>query len=312
MNIPSTVITSIVGLSCIAGAVINGGSLAEQGCAAQSSEPPATQPQDPPATQPDQPPGRPPFPPDRPTLPEPRSPEIPDLVARRMIRNIEQAHGKQAWLQHKAFRAELSVVYQGSKVIDAEMSFEPGTGRSRLDLLDGTILVFDGETVWQSPKDAEVEMARFHALTWPYFLAAPFKLSDPGAKLKSEQIRLLNGQLCQTGRLTFESGTGDTPNDWYLLYEQPGTGRLGAMAYIVTYGSSVDQAEQDPHLIMYETMEQFDGVTLSTNWTFWPWSLEEGMTGNRLGEASLEEVEFFEPEEGHFDRPDNSREVKMD
>jgi hypothetical protein len=100
-----------------------------------------------------------------------------------------------------------------------------------------------------APASAKLERARFHLLTWPYFAALPMKLADPGAHLQLLGERSLRGKVYQAVRLTFDPGVGDTPEDWYVLYRDPSSGRLAAAAYIVTYGKSATAASKEPHAI---------------------------------------------------------------
>jgi len=255
------------------------------------------------------------YPPDSPNVPgtqpstQPGAKSIDDI--RLFARDIEIAHGKSAWRDVKAVQADMVVTFQGTEMINGTMLYEPSTGRARFDLVDGTTMVFDGKHAWIAPAESGKGGARFHLLTWPYFLAVPFKLRDPGTNLRSENLRPANGRLCETARLTFDKNTGDTPDDWYLLFSDPASGHLRAMAYIVTYGASTEKAEEDPHAIVYHDFKTIDGVTLSTKWTFHDFDEQKGISSERIGEASLHNVTFLEPEKHAFDKPENAREDNL-
>ncbi len=100
----------------------------------------------------------------------------------------------------------------------------------------------------------------------------------------------------------------DSPDYWYLLYSDRDTERLVAMAYIVTYGTPVEDAERDPHAIVYDDFVRVGGVVLSRRWRFYPWSAEGGPGGDLIGEVILSNVRFVKADEARFDRPADSRE----
>ena len=96
---------------------------------------------------------------------------------------IERAHGMDAWQNKQALKTDLVVHFGGAELVNGTMIYDMHTSRVRMEMTNGTTLIFDGEKAWVSPSSAEAPMARFHLLTWPYFLAAPFKLRDPGTHL---------------------------------------------------------------------------------------------------------------------------------
>jgi hypothetical protein len=220
---------------------------------------------------------------------------------------LERAHGKDAWGGKGALTARFSVTFGGQELVDGTLTMTPSMGRVRIDHEDGTVLLWDGSTAWVAPASSGFQGARFHVLTWPYFLAAPMKLRDPGSHLVAMGLRELHGTSHETARLTFDPGVGDSPDDWYLAYRDPATDRLAALAYIVTFGKSREEAEAEPHAITYGDYVTVDGVAVATTWQFWNWSEELGPHGDPLGEARLAEVRFVTPDEGTFAVPADAR-----
>jgi len=207
---------------------------------------------------------------------------------------------------------DLDISFGGNPMLSASMLYEHHTGQVRLDVRDTAILFFDGQRAWISPASAEVPQARFHLLTWPYFLAAPFKLRDSGSRLDTTGLRPLDGRQCETALLTFDAGVGDSPDDWYVVYEDPETGLMAAMAYIVTYGGvTAQKAEGEPHAIVYHDYTAIDGVMLSQRWTFHHWSAQTGPHGDPIGEATLRNLRFVEPGERAFAVPAGVKEDRL-
>jgi hypothetical protein len=208
--------------------------------------------------------------------------------------------------------ADLDLTFGGNPVLSGSMLYDPHTNRVRLDVRDTAILIYDGERAWISPASANVPQARFHLLTWPYFLAAPFKLRDAGSHLETTGLRPRDGVGHETALLTFDGGVGDSPDDWYVIYEDPETGLLAAMAYIVTYGGvTAQEAGGEPHAIVYHDYARIDGVMLSQRWTFHHWSDEAGPHGEPIGAASLSNLRFVEPAERAFAVPAGVKEDRL-
>jgi hypothetical protein len=182
-----------------------------------------------------------------------------------------------------------------------------------MTLADGTAIVYDGTTAWLSPADAEVPgpPPRFHVLTWPYFMAAPYKLNDPGTNHEIYKgAKLKNGTEHTGVKVTFGDDVGDTPDDWYIAIPDP-QNRLTALAYIVTYGKDAEAAEASPSIILYDDFEVIDDVPFATSWSFRHWDPEAGITGEPKGSATLSNIRFRDDvEDGLFTKPDNAVEAK--
>ena len=225
---------------------------------------------------------------------------------------IEAAHGAGAWYGHQAVAAAMTLEFGGSRLFDGSLTFTPDTGGVRLERPDGAVAVWDGETAWVAPPEAQFPpSARFNVLTWPYFFAAPFKLRDPGTRLADLGALPLDGTPHPAARLSFEGGVGDTPDDWYVLYRDPETDRLDAMAYVVTFGRTLEQAEAEPHAITYEEYVEVDGVQVPTVWRFWMWNDEEGVHGEPIGRVELSDVRFVAPASDAFVPPGDAARVEL-
>lgn len=217
---------------------------------------------------------------------------------------VARAHGGPELYSRPGVAGRLEVVSGGSPVLAGDLFFEPDTGRSRIDLAEGGRLIFDGERAWVvRPSGEPFPRARFHLLTWPYFISAPWKLGDPGVQLSPVDQRPLEGEMLPSARLTFERGVGDTPDDWYVVFADPETNELRALAYIVTYGTTVEEASEDPHVATYEQFVEVEGMRVPSLLRFWNWNENGGIQGPPIGRASFTEVSFREAPEGFFRIP---------
>jgi len=225
----------------------------------------------------------------------------------RLVEQIESAHRTDRYLSQSAVQADIVVNFGDQTLVDGTMWFTPAVGKSRLELEDGTTVVFDGQTCWVTPESAADPMKRFHALTWPYFVALPHKLTEPGVNLETVGRLPSAGQKSPAVKMTFDAGVGDAPDDWFYVF--PDTqGVVRAASYIVTYSKPQEQAEQQPSIVLYDGYERVDGVPISTRWTFGYWDKSSGMTTAK-GTAELSDVAFVTPPADAFRKPAGAVEV---
>ncbi len=222
---------------------------------------------------------------------------------------IGKAHGIEAYRSHAALQADITVLFGGATMLQGTVTFDTPVGQSRIETNDGVVMVLDGQDAWVAPGDAPIPpgMARFHLLTWPYFIAAPFKLADPGTHMKDAGMTtLVEDRSLPAGKLTFAPDTGDAPDDWYIVYRDKANDRLAALAYIVTYGNTKEAAEEEPHAAAYEAVEQIDGVAVPTKLSFWNWSPDKGLVGEQIGSLELTNIRFVTPDEDTFTKPEGA------
>lgn len=228
-----------------------------------------------------------------------------DLDVPAFIHAIGEAHNESTYSQQQAVRADFVVDFGDAFVLDGEMLFDTAVGRTKLMLEHGATLVYNEGDAYATGPD--VPMARFHALTWPYFFAAPFKLDDPGAQFSEMQPQpTTDGNSLPAYRLAFEQGIGDSPDDWYYVLRAEDDPVLAGLVYIVTYGKSKEEAEQSPSLVTYDAVTNVVGVQMPSELTFYRWREGEGATEQK-GTASLSNIRFVALEGDEFQRPENAR-----
>ena len=233
-------------------------------------------------------------------------------IEKQLLKNVESAHKKEAFLDHKMITFDAVINFGGKKILDAKITMLTNSSKIRIDKKDGSKLIYNGDKVMLCPKDASDKRARFDMFTWSYFFGLPYKLSDPGTALEIKQNRSLDAEKYTTAKLTFSEGTGDAPDDWYIVYINPENHVITAAAYIVTYGSGEDisKAESDPHMIVYKDYALIDNIPISTQWDFYGWTEEKGKT-DKLGEAMISDVVFLEENASLFEEPDDYKEITL-
>ncbi len=228
------------------------------------------------------------------------------------IASIEKAHKKEEFLNHNAISFRINLSFGGKQRLDSKITMLTNSTKIRIDKKDGSKLIYTGEKAFLCPKDANEKGARFDMFTWTYFFGMPYKLSDPGTQWEMGSNKPLDGIDHQTAKLTFEAGTGDAPDDWYIIYTDPKENTLNAAAYIVTYGNegNTSKAEADPHAIYYKNFKIVDGIPFATRWEFFGWTEEKGLT-DKLGEATITDITFLEEEGTIFETPDDAKEITL-
>jgi len=223
--------------------------------------------------------------------------------------NIEEAHNKTAFMMKEAVSFDINLKFGGNTRLEGTVSMTTNSSKVRLDKADGSVLVFDGENVYINPASAKKEGARFDIFTWQYFFAMPFKLTDPGTVWEKLEPKMIDSTKYDTARLSFETNVGDSPDDWYVVYKDLQTNRLKAAAYIVTFGQNQEKAEEDPHAIIYSDYKSVENVEIATKWSFHNWNSQEGF-GEKLGEATISNINFFSPKTDFFEASENSEILK--
>ena len=225
---------------------------------------------------------------------------------------IERAHRMADYVEAGGVTAGFNVNFGGGPLIGGTMQFTPSLSHVRMDLDDGGVVIYRDGDVFVSPADYTTKGydARFHVLTWPYFMALPFKLSDPGVNvLPGGDLPINDADDTEPSlQVTFGDGVGDAPDDWYYLFTSDDA-QLTAAAYIVTYNTDAAEAAQKPSIIRYGDYELVDGVPFSTRWTFNFWNKQTGIDGEPKGEAEIDGIELGPIDAARFTPPVGARKL---
>ena len=150
----------------------------------------------------------------------------------------------------------------------------------------------DGATAWTMPgPDAVPTDARFWSLTPYYFVGIPFVLADPGVRLEPADTLTVEGELAEQVRVTFESGTGDAPDDYYYLLLDPETKRTRGVRYVVSYPAFNPDGGHTPETIMlYDGAQTVGDVTLQEGFRSFLWVDSTRAPGTPKARGTLTEL----------------------
>ncbi|WP_115868806.1 DUF6503 family protein [Marinoscillum furvescens] len=150
---------------------------------------------------------------------------------------------------------------------------------------------WDGRDAWVFPDTAELPVnPRFWSMTPFYFVGLPFVLADEGTQYEQLEPQQLNGRNYDLVKVTYTSGTGDAPDDFYIIYIDQQTSKMGALRYIVTYPGFFPNGGHSPEKIMIlKGLQEVDGIWLATGYdTHW-W--KDGV-GEHITTIDVKDVQF--------------------
>jgi len=222
--------------------------------------------------------------------------------------SMETAHNRSVWEQKEVLSFDMVLYFGGRERLRGNVLMQTNFEKIRIRTADSVDMYWVDNAAYIYPESDRYPSPRFDLLTWPYFLAVPFKLSDPGTQLERIDSMSMGGEKFPAVKLSFMDGVGDSPEDWYKIMRDPVTGLMKAMVYIVTYSKSQEKAEEDPHAIVYDDVVEVAGVKMPSEWSFYNW--REGDLEKKLGEASLSNFAFLEAEPQMFALPEGAVEVE--
>ena len=234
----------------------------------------------------------------------------PIKTASNFVEQVQKAHNVSRVYAADALTCDLEITING-KPTTVTLTTKTNSGKMRLQYADGKTVMYDGKKIWLNGGDAtDYRQARFDILTWQYFFMAPFKMDDAGTNWQLLTDKMLDNNDYARAKLTFKQGTGDTPNDWFIMHRNKATDFLAAMAYIVTFGKSVSEAEKRPNGITYNDFITVEGVQFATTWTFGKWSEQRGFYDNKGG-AKIKNIRFIKSSTETFAPPSGSKEMAL-
>ena len=200
-----------------------------------------------------------------------------DSEAYRIVGRMIEAHGGyDRWRSAPTVRFQDKWIMPGSPDSVSRVTVEQGARRAYIDF-PGTEMrmAWDGEKAWSENWKGGMP-PRFLAQLNYYFLNLPWMTHDPGVNLGPPGTGTLPDDDTEyiTIKMTFGAGVGDTPDDYYVLYIDPGTHMLRANRYIVTYAALMPKgATSSPeHLLVYDDYTDVDGLKVPVRFTVY----EEG------------------------------------
>lgn len=156
---------------------------------------------------------------------------------------------------------------------------------------------WNGSEAWITPgPDAFPTPARFWALTPYYFLGIPWVLADPGARFERLPDAELEGRSHRLVKITYESGTGDSPDDYYIVYLDPESHRVAGLRYIVAYPGFFPEGGHSPEkLMIYRSFATHQGLSVVSRIETHAWDASTQKMGEVTVHVDIDQVRFAQP-----------------
>lgn len=137
---------------------------------------------------------------------------------------------------------------------------------------------------------------RFYMWTPFYFFAMPFVFADEGAIREPLGKKAYEGIEYDAVKVTYKKDTGDSPDDFYIVYVDPKSQEMKLASYVVTFpalrkGRPIDQLEA--HAIVFASWQEVGGLKVPKLAKFFTWKNEK-TEGEPLGTLEFSNVKFSE------------------
>lgn len=168
---------------------------------------------------------------------------------------------------------------------------------------------WDGQRYWIKATDtnAFAYNTKFWSLTPYYFVAQPFALDGDGVNLELLPQKAYKDATYEVVKVTFEDGTGDAPDDYYILYFNMNDHKLGVIRYIVSYPGYHEDGGHSPEKFMELYGEQVvNGIVFPESYQTHMLA-DDDTPGEHVTNVTLSEITFLpDLQASYFDMPDGA------
>ncbi len=196
---------------------------------------------------------------------------------------------------------------------DSYQTVDTWNNKARHNSVEDTTAIFgwDGKEAWiKADSTAFKYDTKFWALTPIYLFGHPFVLDGEGVNLELLDDKEYKGQMQDVVKITFASGTGDAPDDYYIIYFDKNTHVMSAIRYIVSYPGYFPNGGHAPEKIMeiaeWTTVDGLDfPTTLKTHWS------DNGDLGEYITKIEISDLSFSPSvPENYFSKPEGARVIE--
>lgn len=151
---------------------------------------------------------------------------------------------------------------------------------------------WDGKKAWKTYDDEAIN-PRFWSLTPYYFVAVPFVFADKGVKLADAGEITFEDRTYDLVKATFEAGTGDAPDDFYIVYIDRETKAIGGVRYVVSYPGFFPDGGHSPEKFMkYDGAQTVDGITFAKTFRTFKWDVDGNKPLELVTNSEMSQVAF--------------------
>lgn len=213
-----------------------------------------------------------------------------------VMQSIEAHGGKDKWYNSGLlqFRWIYHMTDRGPKAIVDSVQTVDTKNMNVMHEVPGKDIRFGmnaGKT-WIEPKGASfAPPPNFWSLTPFYFIGMPFVFNDDNANFELlSETKAFEGINYTQVKVTYNPGSGDTPDDYYVLLIDPDTKLTVGAYYIVTSPIIAKDGPTPPKFISLDNLTEIGGVKLAAGHrTF---KMTDGVIGEQMRFVKISGVKF--------------------
>lgn len=237
--------------------------------------------------------------------------------AGKIVWQAMEAHGGlQTWYSNGPLSFHFNYVpLDGSTVRNTYQTIDTWSNKARHQNVADQTQEFGwtGQKAWKQVRDSTsfpFDM-KFWALTPYYFLGQPFVLDGEGVKLEKLADASHKGTSYDAIKVSFEAGTGDAPDDYYVLYFGKNDHKLAVIRYIVSYPAYFESGKHMPEKFMeLQGTTVVKGIELATG-HHTHWLTEDGQAGEHITTITVDDIKFDPAiKNAYFERPEGAQVIK--
>jgi hypothetical protein len=237
--------------------------------------------------------------------------------AGKIVWQAMEAHGGlQNWYSNGPLSFHFDYVpLDGSTVRNTYQTIDTWSNRARhQNVVDRTQeFGWTGEKSWKQVRDSTsfpFDM-KFWALTPYYFLGQPFVLDGEGIRLEKLADALHKGTPYDAVKVSFAAGTGNAPDDYYVLYFGKNDHKLAVIRYIVSYPAYFEAGKHAPEKFM-ELLGTtvVDGIELATGYHT-HWLTDDEKAGEHITTITVDSISFDPTvKNAYFEMPEGAEVIE--
>lgn len=240
-------------------------------------------------------PARAPAPPSQPPQPS----EQPAPLPQAFVLQVEEAHGRDAWLRQSALQFDLMLVTDHGKRLQATVLDDIVNRRSRITLPNNMSFVFEGKRTWSIPPDPlPPESPAFRG--WSAIVALPFLLRGDGVACEPQGVLAIEGKPMELARFTgleiFHDG--QRTDAWCIVAAEADTHLIRSAVCMVNVDAGYVQGRRASRpygfALRFDDLVTLEGVKLPTAIRLSNWSGAHGIDPSTALHAQVSNLRFLE------------------
>lgn len=214
--------------------------------------------------------------------------------AQSAAQDIAKAHHIKRFKVNKAISFQLKVKFAKDSSFAAKVSLNTKLDKIRVELHQGTVLIYDGKSTGIFPKSNAYPQAASDLWTWANLFALPFEVEQYAHDWKTQTPDSIDAKSYKRLAINFSENPIWPNQQWTTLYTSPSTGFL----HLATYKSAAPQ--HPTRAVIYDNYFSLHGVPIAKQWKIYSWDTQKNQRGQKLAEVEISQVRFFLPSKDYF------------